>query len=324
MGNYNLDRNGENLSDEHLSDQLTSDQYAEAARLASNKQGQADNKPTEAYRKVQFDQRDYQEQSNQDILQRERAFSESIEKANYQKDRLDTSPNQYSLEELDADKAKSFKDSGEYDEVKTSRSTGPRKKRTNKHLKDIGSGLQQVLTLLFSKRPMQVFHLKLHWASIGILAFINIILLAGFNTVIYSKGLDNVLASLSINASTGKVFAISLLSQFASYILLIILVIVLSILLASEKKPFKQFVQTPVLSLVPYSLILIIALITAFFLPKLGILFALSAKIHTYIYLYAGFQKGHPTRKNSPFWLFVLLIILVLFVEYLFASWALA
>lgn len=330
MKDYKFDENGENLSDEYLSDQSKSNQYAEAARLA-NKQSQAKTGPSSDYRKVQFEKKVYSDQANQDVLQREQAFSESLDKTNYQNTNFDQEPDhQFNLEDLDdlsddtprvRHKGRTTRYKGRRDDQSSGRHS---KKAGNKHFKDILAGLKQSIFLLFSKRPMQAFHLNLNWGSIGILAFINILLVASFNSLIYSKTVDNILPNLASEGGTGRIFGISLLSQLSTLILLTVLVLLLSLLLRSEKKPFKQFVQTPVLSITPYSIMLLVALLTAFFLPQIALLIAFAGKIHTYIYLYAGFQKGHPTKKNSPFWIFVLLIFLVVLVQYLFVGWALS
>ena len=188
-------------------------------------------------------------------------------------------------------------------------------------------GLLQALFLSFSKRPMQAFHLNLHWGSIGVLALLNVLLVAGLNTVVINKLLKAALAGVgslvsgTVGFSAGKVFFMSLLSQIATLIAIVLMVLFLTLILSSEKKPFKQYVQTATLSTLPYSFVLLIALIISLFLPQIGIVLALAGKIHVFIYLYAGFQKGHPTKKNSPFWFFILLIAAVLVIQYLFIGW---
>lgn len=341
MTDYNYDQNSGNLSDEYRSDLRKSDQYAEAARQA-NLQKQDDPETGQSgYRKVQFEHGDYDDR-NDEVLARERAFRESIESVGYRDDSYSGEQRSLDLDDLDNE----FDQTGPYQADNRVRRSAPaaRKERLNpkrargpvssrrperagpSHLRDIIVGLQQSLFLALSKRPMQAFHLNLHWGSLGILALINILLVAGLNTIVYSKVLSVALGGFTTDAESpgaAKIFGISTLSQLASFLVVVVMVFVLTILLGSERRGFKQFVQTATLSALPYSFILLISLIVSIFLPQVGIILALTGKIHAYIYLYAGFQKGHPTKKNSPFWFFILLIAVVLVVQYLFVTWAL-
>ncbi|NLJ70899.1 MAG: YIP1 family protein [Clostridiaceae bacterium] len=337
MTNYTFDRDSNNYSDEYQSDKIASDQYAEAARQASlQNQLNFDSN----YRKVEFEHAGYEEQ-NEEILAREEAFRASLAGAGYRSQRSDQ-------DSLDLDELDDMEQTGPYraggaversdksKPLQPRRTAGPvsaRNRRSQRQRpnpsRDIFSGLLQALFLSFSKRPMQAFHLNLHWGSLGVLALLNILLVAGLNTVVMNKLLKAALGGVGSLVSgtagfgAGKVFFMSLLSQLATLIAVVLMVLFLTLILGSEKKPFKQYVQTATLSTLPYSFVLFIALIVSFFLPKIGIILAFAGKIHVFIYLYAGFQKGHPTKKNSPFWFFVLLIAVVLVVQYLFVGWTL-
>lgn len=340
MTNYTFDRNSNNYSDEYQSDKKTSDQYAEAARQASlQNQINFDSD----YRKVEFEQTDYKEQ-NEEILAREEAFRASLAGAGYQSQRSAQNQDSLDLDELDDMEQTNPQRSGESIEragrsapLQPKRTSGPlsardrRPQRTGPNpARDIISGLLQALILSFSKRPMQAFHLNLHWGSLGVLALLNVLLVAGLNAVLIGKLLKAVfggvgtLVSGTAGFGGGKVFFMTLLSQLATLIAVVLMILFLTLILGSEKKPFKQYVQTATLSTLPYSFVLFIALITSFFLPQVGIILALTGKIHAFIYLYAGFQKGHPTKRNSPFWFFILLIAVVLVIQYLFLGWTLS
>jgi len=89
------------------------------------------------------------------------------------------------------------------------------------HLRDIIVGLQQSLFLALSKRPMQAFHLNLHWEVSAFWHLINILLVAGLNTIVYSKVLSVALGGLTTDAESpgaAEIFGISTLSQLASFL----------------------------------------------------------------------------------------------------------
>ena len=337
MTNYTFDRNSNNYSDEYQSDKIASDQYAEAARQA-NLQNQInfDSK----FRKVEFEHVGYDEQ-NEEVLAREEAFRASLDGAGYRSQKSAQDKDSLDLDDLDEleqtdpySAEESIESPDKTERLQPKRTSGPTSARNRKSqskgpgpARDIISGLLQALFLSFSKRPMQAFHLNLHWGSIGVLALLNVLLVAGLNTVVINKLLKAALAGVgslvsgTVGFSAGKVFFMSLLSQIATLIAIVLMVLFLTLILSSEKKPFKQYVQTATLSTLPYSFVLLIALIISLFLPQIGIVLALAGKIHVFIYLYAGFQKGHPTKKNSPFWFFILLIAAVLVIQYLFIGW---
>lgn len=360
-----------NPSDEYLSDQARSEQYAAAAREASQvRSGDEEARPVS--RRIDFDSAVESDRTEPDLAQREADFRRTIERVtgegdqsmnddNYNDNYSDKVGGDYQAQDYDRQQyggqySASRQDTGQYqtgqyqtqqydlddfDEAdqddghlrRSARRPTPQARSyqssrysqgTNKILRDILGGLQQALALLFSKRPMQIFHLNLHWGSIGILAFINCLFVAGLNASIYRKTLQPLLALASLGGKSGawKAFGISLLSQLVTLLVTSLLIFVMGLVLKSERKPLKQFFQTPVLATVPYSLVLLFAWIFSFFAPGLALGLAVTGKIHSFIYLYAGFQKGHQTRKNSPFWLFFILIALVLLVQFYFVRWA--
>lgn len=316
MTDYQFDPN-ENVSEQYLADQRTSEHYARAAKMASR--GMQMN--TDGTRKIQFEQRNADSADENLIEKREREFRNIIS-GGKNKDQLENT-NQYNLEDLERSERASSGDQMRQRSVKRVEPQPQRNNRKPNVMQNILRELQQALLLLFSKRPMQVFHLNLHWESIGILTFLNILVVGIFNSIVFSKGLKAAFEAAISKVGTGKVFGMSLLSQLLSLVYITVMIFVLSIILQSEKRPLKQFFQTAVLSTIPYSLILIPALFIAIFSPLLGTLIALAGKIHCMIYLYAGFQKGHPTRKNSPYWIFFLLILLLVFLQYLLMRWTL-
>ena len=343
MTNYTFDRNSDNYSDEYQSDKQTSDRYAEAARQA-NLQNQINFDPD--YRRVEFEQADYADynEQNEDILAREEAFRASLAGAGYNGQRPVQNQGSQDLDELNEMEQTnpygaggSVERSGRAEQLQPRRTAGPESARARRPqrkstgpARDIVSGLLQALVLSFSKRPMQAFHLNLHWGSLGILTLLNVLFVAGLNTVVINKLLKAALGGVSslVPGNTGfglgKVFYMSLLSQLATLIAIILMILFLTLILGSEKKPFKQYVQTATLSTLPYTFVLFIALIVSFFLPQIGMILAFTGKILAFIYLYAGFQKGHPTKRNSPFWFFVLLIVAVLVIQYLFIGWTIS
>lgn len=318
MTDFYFDPN-DNVSEQYLADQRTTEQYARAAKQASEKRDIQFN--SNGMRKPRYEQRETERSRENAVEQREQAFRDMISD-NRNVDQIEDT-NQYDLDALDQQEKSLVSEKRRREPVSRSKPRKSGKKSGNKVLQDILGGLQQSLFLLFSKRPMQIFHLNLHWGSIGILALLNILLVSIFNSVAFSKGLKEALQAVITKVGTGKVFAMSLLSQLLSILFVVIMVFVLSIILQSEKRPLKQFFQTAVLSTIPYSIVLIPSIIISIFSPLLGMLIALAGKIHGMIYLYAGFQKGHPTRKNSPYWIFFLLILLLVFLQYLLARWTL-
>ena len=337
MTNYTFDRNSNNYSDEYQSDKKASDQYAEAAKQA-NLQNPINFDSN--YRKVEFEHAGYNEQ-NKEILEREEAFRASLVGAGYRSQRSAQNEDSLDLDDLDEMEQTGPYSAGETIEhsdttkrLQPKRTSGPVSARNRRPQRkspspasDIFSGLLQALFLSFSKRPMQAFHLNLHWGSLGVLALINVLLVAGFNAVVINKLFKAALAGVgslvsgTVGFKAGKVFFMSLVSQLATLIAVVLMVLFLTLILGSEKKPLKQYVQTATLSTLPYTFVLFIALIISLFLPKIGIILAFAGKIHVFIYLYAGFQKGHPTKRNSPFWFFILLIAAVLVIQYLFFGW---
>jgi len=332
----NNNYNEHDAPDEYLADQLTSDQYAKAARQA-NEESENPANMNSGVRKFTYRPNTL---SDDEALIREENFLQNIEQAKNSEDfdqveedqaKVDPSnSNQYDLEDIDfSDESEQFSSSSSNSHIKKSnkrpkRSTTSKKSGflQNRHVKDILTGIRQIFTLLFSKRPMQAFHLNLHWGVLGILALFNVLLVAAVNSNLYAKSIKEVLNTMRIAnlSGAGTIFGISFLSQLATLVLIIVLLVIMSFLLKSEKRNFKQFVQTVTLSTVPYTLVLLLAFILSFFFPLVSLIIAVSSKIHTMIYLYAGFQKGHPTRKNSPFWLFLFFIILVFTLQVFFIT----
>lgn len=329
MSDYKFEQNGDNYSDAYLADQKTSEMYAEAAR-AANEQVNPDNSVGQGFRKVSFNQND--DSNYDDVLEREKSFRESLDRVSGPVDKSNYDTNTYDLEDLDQDENSSqstitrvSRNSSVARRGNNRSKSSQQNSKSNKLWKDISGGIQQLIFLLFSKRPMQSFHLNLHWGGIGILGFINILFVGILNTVLFSKFMTTISVGLDLNKKTnGAIFGISLLSQLATLVLIAALLIGISVLLKSEKRPFKQYFQTTIVSSVPYSIVLIIATVLSFFTPIVAAIIALAGKIHAYIFLYAGFQKGHPTKKNSPFWVFAAVIALVIAVQYFFATWAIS
>ena len=228
------------VSDEYLADQMTSEQYAEAARQAN----QQSDKPVQAdseVRRFEYGAGSDKYQNNKDSAAGEKAFRRSV-RPNGQELLMDTDSNQYNLEDLDV-----------LDE-ETERSYNRRVRRThqtdkrrpadnrksflkNKHVKSILDGFKQIFSLLFSKRPMQVFHLELHWGVFGFLALFNILLVAGLNSILYTKSIKALLTKMNLAnlGGTGTIFGLSALSQLVTLILLFILLILMSFLLKTGK-----------------------------------------------------------------------------------------
>lgn len=372
-------------SDEYLTDQMRSDQYAAAAREAS--QARSDNpQPQPVTRRIHFDSATDSDRTGPDLAKREENFRRTIERAtgegdydmgdnnyntNYDNNYSGSPDDSYQGQDYDRQQYNDQYDKGQYkasqyeaDQYQTGQyqtqqyqtqqydlddfddadqddghlrqssrrpdrqarnyQSGRYSQGTNKILKDILGGLQQSLALLFSRRPMQIFHLNLHWGSIGILALVNSLLVAGLNAAIYSKTLQPVLELARMGGKSGlwKAFGVSLLGQLIILLLTGLLIFLMGLVLKSDRKPLKQYLQTPVLATEPYSLVLLLALIFSFFAPGLALGLAVTGKIHAFIYLYAGFQKGHQPRKNSPYWLFFILIALVLLAQFYFVRWA--
>lgn len=318
----NNDYDDYDVSDEYLEDQKTSEQYAEAARKAN----QQNENPVQNNQNIREFKYESAENQDDNVIEREKNFRQSIENVVRTEGSISKNNNQYDLDDLDEPDNDGYSDNYNDDvrQTKERRSSAPRKNNfsQNKHVKEILNGQKQIFSLLFSKRPMQVFHLSLHFGVLCIWALINILLVGSLNSLLYSKSIKTILTSMNIAnlKGTSAVFGLSVLSQLATFVLLFILLFLMAFVLKSEPRKMKQYSQTIVLSTVPYSIILILAIIVSFFFPIGGIIIALAGKMHAMIYFYAGFQKGHPTRKNSPFWIFLLCIVLVLTLQVFFAN----
>ncbi len=329
MPNNNFEQNNEQYSDAYLADKRTSEQYAEAARKANSQANM--NHTTNHYRRVSFEQSGHDVNAEAQAMQGEAMYRNIEQAASENGTDFDTNTNAYDLADLE--QAESYSPQS----VKQSRYSGDRLQNTNssragyrrspaagKIWQDISNGIRQTVFLLFSKRPMQSFHLNLHWATLGVFAFFNILFVGILNTVLYSKIIQTLTKAINLQTrSNGSVFGISLLSQLVTLLLLVLLLIGMSFLLKSESRSLKQFFQTTMIATVPYTFILLLSIVVSFFAPIVGTLIALAGKIQAYIFLYAGFQKGHPTKKNSPFWIFIISIFLVLILQYYFINWAL-
>lgn len=177
-------------------------------------------------------------------------------------------------------------------------------------LKPVRQDYAFTLKLMFSRKPMRSFNLSLNRLSLVFMAIFNLL----FGSLALGAVLNRIVGAHytaltgAVLPEGGKVFlklwGYGVLMNLVSFAVLFIALFLMAILLGSKRQPLTRFAQTIIMAKVPQTLLTVIAFLFSLVYINLGIAMLIAAKTVFYIYLYAGFQKSHPTKRTSPFWLF--------------------
>ncbi len=185
-------------------------------------------------------------------------------------------------------------------------------------LADLGALFGRV----FSGHPINAFSVKISSMTAGILLGLEI-LFGGFvwGRILSAVGNSgtSALSMFGISSSGVKIFGVAfgygLLQMLVSTLVTILIFFLLGLLFKSRSESgFLDILRTIAIAGAPQLLGAVLVIVISMFAPMTACGLMLGFLIHYMIYLYAGFQKCHDTEKTSPYWFFLILILVQLFI----------
>lgn len=185
----------------------------------------------------------------------------------------------------------------------------------------IFNDISNVVMPWFTSRPLKAFANKIGWAASLIIILFSVIIqtITVFRLVNGSAKLFSELGG-NLGAATSVVFFLLLLSFILFTFILIAMLYALSNFSNTPDNSFKSNLSLVAIAMVPVAVINIASIVLSFISPLLGIFIYMGGFIALILALYLGFQKHLGLPKMSPYWLFILAILLTIAFTILFAN----
>lgn len=170
--------------------------------------------------------------------------------------------------------------------------------------------LVELIRNFFSAKPERAFRTILSFPAWITLLLLNL-LLFGVKQVLDAKAyLKNIeVAGLAADFKGWSTFGIGLFTQAIHLVVLFALIYAFAQLLQSEYRPPVVFVNLLAQASFPYILMLILWIPLSLLLPGFMIHLSMLPMIFFYLTLYTGFKELDNTKRTSPYWLFLVLVL---------------